>query len=136
MPTETQLRKPVVESLRKVGALVTPYVGSLRGINGTADVHIVHTLWYGWVEFKGPETKREPLQEKFIWDCRVRKYPAVFLRLMGGNNGIMEWPYKLGKTETTKTRGNESMYMWLNVHFSWGGAIDLLEFLREEAGNG
>ena len=80
--TETQLRQPFIAALRKIGALVVPYVGSKMGQIGVADVFIAHKDWHGWVEFKGPTTKVQPLQQKFLDDMRKRNVNALLVRLL------------------------------------------------------
>ena len=79
--TETDLRKPFIAALRACGAKVVPYVGSKMGQQGTADVFVAHTSWHGWIEFKGPTTKIQPLQQLFIDDMNKRGVNAVVVRL-------------------------------------------------------
>ena len=81
--TETELRKPFIAALRLCGAKVVPYVGSKMGQQGTADVFVAHKDWHGWVEFKGPTTKIQPLQQLFIDDMNKRGVNAVVVRLLG-----------------------------------------------------
>jgi len=90
MATESTLRQPLVKALRKTGAKVTPIVGSTMGIKGTSDVFLASKLWHGWIEFKGPKTKIEPIQLEFIKDHRARLVNAVFLRLLDNNNILLD----------------------------------------------
>lgn len=90
--TETQLRKPFVEALRKAGAIVVPYVGSTFGQQGTSDVFVAHKLWSGWIEFKGPKTKVEPIQVRFIKDMQIRRVNATIVRLLKhGQYQLEDW---------------------------------------------
>ncbi len=82
MPTETKLRKPFIEALRRCGAKVIPYVGSTMGQQGTADVFVAHKIWHGWIEFKGPNTPLTRLQEIFLSDMRKRNVNAHCIRLL------------------------------------------------------
>jgi hypothetical protein len=82
MPTETELRQPVCAALRKTGAIVVPYVGSMMGMEGASDIFLGSLYWQGWIEFKGPKTKLTTLQAKFIADMRQRKVNALVMRLM------------------------------------------------------
>ena len=89
MLTETDLRKRFVEQLRKAGAKVIPYVGSTYGQSGTADIYVAHKRWSGWVEFKGPKTKIEPLQKLFQEDMLARGVNSVFVRFLDKNTYIV-----------------------------------------------
>jgi len=86
--TETALRKPICEALRKCGGDITPYVGSTMGREGTCDIFLAHKLWHGWIEFKGPNTKIKPTQELYIQELRKRNVKAVVIRIFE-NNSLM-----------------------------------------------
>lgn len=83
--SETALRKPFINALRNVGALVIPYVGSTYGVAGTSDVFVAHVKWHGWIEFKGPKTKVEAVQQHFIDEMLKRKVNAFVVRLFPNN---------------------------------------------------
>jgi len=114
MPTETQLRKPFVEALRRAGGLVIPYVGSTYGQMGTADVFLAHINWSGWIEFKGPKTKIEPIQQKFIEDMRKRRVNAVVLRLLEDHEfkiepHVFKWEWDDGFDILARLQANDCL---------------------------
>jgi len=108
MATETELRKPIIKALRKVNAIVVPYVGSTMGIEGVADVFVAHTRWQGWIEFKGPTTKIKPLQLRFIEDMRQRGVNAHIMRLFPDDTFLLD-----------------------GLRYRWANGIDILDSLIE-----
>lgn len=108
--TETFLRKKLVKALREVGAEVIPYVGSLMGQQGTADIFVAHKMWHGWIEFKGPNTKIKPLQIRFINRQLDRNVNALFCRML----------------DERTVNINES-HLW-----TWDNGWELLSIFKEE----
>lgn len=113
MPTETELRKIAVKALKKVNALVIPYVGSTMGMTDTPDVYISHKRWQGWVEFKGPETDVKDGQLYFRNNLRVHGTKAHILRLFPDNEAIFCYSF-----------GAEP--------FFWKTGVDIIDALLEE----
>ena len=75
--TEAIYRKKLCRELRRIGAMVIPYVASTRGLSGTPDIYLSHKKWQGWLEFKGANTKLTPIQYQVclqMWATRTKVY--------------------------------------------------------------
>jgi len=65
--TETKWTKRVCEELRRCNTqVVSLHGGSVYQTTGIPDRYIIHTVWNGWLEFKGPSTKLKGIQARFI----------------------------------------------------------------------
>lgn len=98
--TETALRKPFISALRDTGAIVIPYVGSTYGVTGTPDIFVAHLMWSGWIEFKGPNTRIEPIQQRMIDSLRKRNVKVEIVRLHGPSTFTIEgidYTYNCGR---------------------------------------
>ena len=62
--TENKHASRFSKRLRAQGALVVPYVAGSHGLIGFPDKLVIHKLWTGVVEIKGPRTKVEEAQKQ------------------------------------------------------------------------
>ena len=75
--SEAIYRKKRCRELRRIGAMIIPYVASTRGMSGTPDIYLSHKKWRGWLEFKGERTVVRPIQQQVMlqmWATRTKVY--------------------------------------------------------------
>ncbi len=77
--TESIWTRKICDDLKDLNTLVIPIVGGVRQPTGLPDRYISHTLWTGWLEFKGPLTKLQPKQAHYIEEFNKRKPGSAFV---------------------------------------------------------
>lgn len=70
--TESEWTRRICNGLKECGAVVFALVGSRMQAPGWPDRWVGHTVWSGWLEFKGLDTELRPLQAKIISDINAR----------------------------------------------------------------
>lgn len=77
---ETKWTRCVCKELVRLNAQVVAIVGgNPKQQRGIPDRYINHTRWRGWLEFKGPKTKIDPLQARFIAGHNARSPGTAFI---------------------------------------------------------
>lgn len=77
---ESKFTKVICDALKKRNALVFAIVAGKRQEPGWPDRYVAHTLWSGWLEFKGPKTVVTDLQRYRLRELVARGVEAWVLR--------------------------------------------------------
>jgi hypothetical protein len=82
MKTETQLTSQLLRAGRMCRAEILSLHGHDMQAPGWPDAYIAHPYWIGWIEFKGPNTKIEPHQQKIIASLRDKGVNVFVVRFL------------------------------------------------------
>ena len=78
--SETKFRKRICRKVREMGGIIIPYVGSAMQFRGVPDIYLAHNRYCGFIEFKGEETKLQPIQTKVMMQLREKGCKAYIVR--------------------------------------------------------